>query len=169
MRLPLLLGVILLASTPAVAIEVKVPEKTTARANVNVNESGQAIFGATPGRVEVTNLPPAPSSGEPWSVSLQANYDPDRLIESLTFSVPEGKTFLLTDIDGFYGASAHIQIKDGSGQTRLAWPLGSSDLKRTYATGVSLTGAVTVGPLTFYPPPAKNYVYGTIILMGRLY
>jgi hypothetical protein len=50
------LGIVSTA-TLAWALEVKIPPRITAKANVVVDEVGTALFGATPGKVQVVNLP----------------------------------------------------------------------------------------------------------------
>jgi hypothetical protein len=52
---------IVASATLAWALEVKIPPRITAKANLVVDEAGNALFGATPGKVEMVNCPTAPT------------------------------------------------------------------------------------------------------------
>jgi hypothetical protein len=55
----------LVAATAAWALEVKIPPRITAKANLVVDELGNVLFGATPAKIEVTNFPPSAGGGHP--------------------------------------------------------------------------------------------------------
>jgi hypothetical protein len=62
----LVLGVLigfLTAATAALALDVSFPTRSKAQARVIVNEVGALLFGAIPGKVEVTNFPSTSSGG----------------------------------------------------------------------------------------------------------
>ena len=58
-----LMGIMFFVATSAHAFEVKVPVRSTARANIAVDENGTPLFSAAnPAQVEVTNFPPPSTS-----------------------------------------------------------------------------------------------------------
>jgi hypothetical protein len=62
----LVVGIVLgtvATATLAWALEVRIPPRITAKANPVVDEMGNALFGAMPGKVEVTNLPASSQVG----------------------------------------------------------------------------------------------------------
>src|SRR5437660_606005 len=88
----LLLGVALVFAVVALtawALEVRVPARSTARAVIPTNENGIPIFGATPGKVEVTSMPASPS---PQVVTL---------LDNVTVTADAPATFGPVVVDGF--------------------------------------------------------------------
>src|SRR5437016_4812317 len=71
------------------ALEVRVPARSTARAVIPTNENGIPIFGATPGKVEVTSMPASPS---PQVVTL---------LDNVTVTADAPATFGPVVVDGF--------------------------------------------------------------------
>jgi hypothetical protein len=125
---------------------------------------------ATPGNPDITVDP-----GNPMTIrvgSLQTG-DPIDL-----YTVPQGQSFVLTDIDGSYSCGCWVcRLYDSTG-LRLAWRLqddtgGTADLTRSYVSGVRFAAGTTI---TLAPPtwggclagPNDNAFVGFMTLMGRL-
>jgi hypothetical protein len=155
------LGIVATA-TVAWALEVKIPPKLTARANLVVDEVGNALFGATPGNVAVTNLPavqqvqvtnfPPPAGGaddELWSQFLNCygpapDFPPACSSPQVLTIVPAGKRLVITDVSA--SSAGILTIEDTTGiraALNTASPNGAVNV--SLASGIVFEPGTTVG------------------------
>ena len=90
------IGAVLSATAFALTVQVTFPARTKAKIGAVVDEMGNVLFGATPGKVEVTNFP-ASSSDETFNMTFSTPGTHPSLVVT---TVPADRALILTDIDG---------------------------------------------------------------------
>jgi hypothetical protein len=154
------LGIVATA-TLAWALEVKIPPRITAKANLVVDETGNALFGATPGKVMVMNLPTS-TSGTPVAFPLATPNQSNTF--SASFVVPAGQTFFMTDVVGSFAGA--FSLSD-SGGARFYWDAGSPFGTQVHLnTGVLFAAGETVTVRSVNPVNPIGGEFFTFI--GRL-
>ena len=153
-RVLFVLGVLaLIGIGAAYGVEVALPSRARAKATVVVDSLGQVLFGSTPARVELVNLPDSSNiADEAWSVVSAGP-----VIET----VPLDKALLITDISAATNnQSGTMALSDSTG-TRLVWDQFSPK-RFSFTTG-----------LLFGPGESVTYTFNgggapTATFMGRM-
>jgi len=166
------LVMLLAAAVSSWALEVKLPTRPVPAKGVwVVDEVGAQLFGTTPARVEVTNLPASQVAGQPVSFRSTAvvpgpNVDPSVVVAT----VPVDHAFLMTDIEGIYfccGGGSAGALTDGTG-VRLAWVSANPPGQRSYTTGILFNPGETISLGVPTGEQCSGAHGGDITLMGRL-
>jgi len=144
----------LTASTLALALEVRLPPRTTPKSGLLVDELGNVLFGSMPARVQVVDQ----NAGEPWSAAVDAGAGQPSIAVA---TVPAGRRLVVTELDGAWACNG-CQLRAGA-SLRLGWANDVGVRQRSYRDGVVFEPGETI----MWTASAGG-VSGTLALMGRL-
>ena len=160
------IGGLVATATGVGALTGTSPTRTIVNLVAVVDELGNVLFGSKPGRVEVTNFPSQPGSGEIFDFTIPfANPGAGSFVVA---TVPGDRALVLTDIDGAYGCyngCLRCALSDSTGE-RLVWEGGdpSPMPHRSYTTGIRFAPSEVVT----WTEVCGGIVHGPITFMGRL-
>src|SRR5437773_2417523 len=157
------IGGLVATATGVGALTGTSPTRTIVNLVAVVDELGNVLFGSKPGKVEVTNFPSQPGSGEIFDFTIPfANSGAGSFVVA---TVPGDRALVLTDIDGHYACYNGCDLcalRDSTGE-RLAWAADNPVLPRSYTTGIRFAPSEVVT----WTEVCGGIVHGPITFMGR--